>query len=191
MKYCFSSGYFASRTFTEQGFSDAPRSPSSDNTPLDQVLAPNASNNFVKDLNRFWTAAAKLVHKTFTPVQIAEAPHPKCDSASSASEFGYCSDDNTVYYSLPGVEADPDNGNVTLVSNQAADFALGTLFSIGWGMAVRHQLFDRSVTDGAGLLAAACYTGSYAKDINVTQPTHGQLIPLSPSDLDEGTSAML
>lgn len=201
VKYCFSSGYFASRTFTERPFSSQSDYAAGGNTSLDQVLAPSDSNNFVKDLNRFWTSAAKTINKTFQPVKIAEAPHPRCDSASTTSEFGYCSSDNTVYYSadfakrayysLPGVQADQATGDIQLVSNQAADFALGTLFSIGWGMAVRHQLFNRSLTDGAGLLAAACYTGSYAKDINVLNPTRGQLITLSPADLDKGTSAML
>jgi predicted metalloprotease len=115
--------------------------------------------------------------------------------------FGYCPSENTVYFdtsfaqsvynSLPGVQIDDATGNVTLTSNQPADFALGVMFSMGWGMAVRHQLFNRPLSDKAALLAAACYTGSYAKDINVAQPTHGQIIILSPADLDEATSSML
>ena len=46
-------------------------------------------------------------------MQIAQADHPKC-AADSGSEFGYCPNDNTVYfsaafakqayYSLPDVE---------------------------------------------------------------------------------------
>ena len=199
--YCFSKGYFASRSFTERPYTGNPSDyQQGGNEPLATVLAPNASNFFVKDLNRFWTAAAQSIHRTFKPVQIAEAARPKCGSPP-ASEFGYCPDDNTVYYnaafakeayySLPGVVGDDANGDVTLVSNQPADFALGTLFSIGWGMAVRHQLFNRSLTDGSGLLAAACYTGAYAKDINVSSATHGQLITLSPPDLDEATSSMI
>jgi predicted metalloprotease len=199
--YCFSPGYFASRTFTERVFAQQSDYDAGGNEPLDSVLAPSADNTFVQDLNRFWTAAAKSINKTFTPVKIAEADHPKCDSASSASEFGYCSTDNTVYYSaafakaaynsLPAVSGDEATGNITLSDNQPADFALGTLFSIGWGLAVRHQLFGRSMTDKSALIAAVCYTGSYAKDINVATATHGQLITLSPADLDEATSSML
>lgn len=198
--YCYSKDYFSSRTFTERPYSSEDDYSTGGNTPLDEVLAPSADNDFVKDLNRFWTGAAQSISKTFKPVQIAEAAHPKCGSPPT-SEFGYCPDDNTVYYSanfakqayysLPGVEVDRSTGDVQLVNNQAADFALGTLFSIGWGMAVRHQLFKRSLTNGKALLAAACYTGAYAKDINVTTATHGQLITLSPADLDEGTSSML
>jgi predicted metalloprotease len=198
--YCYSPGYFASRTFTERPFTDPADYAAGGNTPLPEVLAPDAQNNFVKDLNRFWTSAAKTVHKTFTPVKIAPADHPACGTSTS-SQFGYCPSDNTVYYntsfardayySLPGVQISKSTGSVTLLSNQPADFTLGVLFSMGWGMAVRHQLFNRPLGDEAALTAAICYSGSYAKDINVVQANNGQLITLSPSDLDEATSAML
>lgn len=78
-----------------------------------------------------------------------------------------------------------------MLNNQPADFALGVLFSIGWDMAVRHQLFHGALADRASLIAAICYTGSYAKDTNVDQATHGQFITLSPADLDKAASAML
>jgi predicted metalloprotease len=65
------------------------------------------------------------------------------------------------------------------------------MFSIGWGMAVRHQLFDRSVTDKQALAAAVCYSGAYAQDINVAPQTAGHPLTLSPGDLDEAVSAML
>jgi predicted metalloprotease len=199
--YCFSDGYFASRTFTERPFRTEAEYQGGDNTPLPQIIDPSANNPFVTDLNRFWTAAAKLIGKTFKPVKIAEATHPKCAPASSPTEFGYCPDDNTVYFnrafaqsaynSLPDVKGDPANGNVTLLNNQPGDFALGVLFSIGWGMAVRHQLFSRSLDDKSALIAAVCYTGSYAKDVNVDPGTPGKDITLSPADLDEATSSML
>jgi predicted metalloprotease len=198
--YCFSDGYFASRTFTERPFATASEFQGGDNTPIGNILDPSAANPFVKDLNRFWEAAAKSIKKTFEPVKITEAEHPKCGS-SATSEFGYCPDDNTVYYntkfaaaaynSLPTVEADPATGNVTLSENQPGDFALGVLFSIGWGMAVRHQLFGRPVDGKDALIAAVCYTGSYAKNVNVDPSTPGRFITLSPADLDEATSSML
>ena len=199
--YCFSDGYFASRTFTERTYSNPDDYAAGGNSPLSNVLADSANNDFVKDLNRFWTAAAKTRGQTFKPVTIAAAAHPKCGAESPSSEFGYCPDDNTVYYdtafarsvynSLPTVDVDPNNGNVTLLDNQPADFALGVLFSIAWGMAVRHQLFNRPTTGKDALVAAVCYTGSYAKDVNVAQPTHGQIIYLSPADLDEAVSSMI
>lgn len=198
--YCFSPGYFASRVFTERPFASQQDYAAGGNTALDQVLKVGTGSFFVADLNRFWTVAAKSIGKTFTPVQIAESPHPTCAS-SSPSEFGYCPKDNTVYYSasfarsvyysLPAVQGDQTTGNITLLNNQPADFALGVLFAIGWGMAVRHQLFNGSLYDRAALIAAVCYTGAYAKDINVETPTHGQLVTLSPADLDKATSAML
>jgi predicted metalloprotease len=197
--YCYSDGYFASRTFTERPFRNEAEYGAGDNTPLRIVLQPGPNNFFVKDLNRFWTAAASDIGKTFTPVKITEATHPPCEPAS---EFGYCPADNTVYYnatfahdayySLPDVAGNPQNGNVTLVSNQPGDFALGVLFAIAWGMAVRHQLFDGSVDDEAALQSAICYTGAYAKDVNVDPATHPDKdITLSPADLDEATSSML
>jgi predicted metalloprotease len=199
--YCYSAGYFASRTFTERAFADQQEGTGGDNSPLADILDTSAKNLFVQDLNRFWTAAAKSINKAFKPVKIAEADHPKCDSASSASEFGYCSADNTVYFSrsfaqsaynsLPAVTGDDATGNITLTDNQPADFALGVLFSIGWGLAVRSQLFDRSMDDKNALISAVCYTGSYAKDVNVPPGTAGKFITLSPADLDEATSSMI
>jgi hypothetical protein len=196
--YCYSDGYFASRTFTERPFTDPADYARGGNTPLADVLAPNKRNYFVKDLNRFWGNAAKTINRTWRPVGIAEAEHPPC---LPAAQFGYCADSNTVYYttsfaheayySLPGVGGDPSTGNVTLASNQPADFALGVLFAIGWGMAVRSQLFSRSTDDHDALVAAICYTGAYAKDINVVAGTTGKDITLSPADLDEATSSML
>jgi predicted metalloprotease len=202
--YCYSDGYFDSREFTERPFSSEADYEAGGNTSIDEVLKPGSDNFFVNDLNRFWTKSAGTIagtiNKTFTPVEIAEADHPPC---ASSAEFGYCPDDNTVYFnrtfaeeaynSLPGVEGDPKTGNITLSTNQPADFALGVLFAIGWGMAVRHQLFDRSLDDRSALLAAICYTGAYAKDINVDPLTTREHkdITLSPADLDEATSSML
>ncbi|MEO9139141.1 MAG: neutral zinc metallopeptidase [Jatrophihabitans sp.] len=200
--YCYSKGYFDSRVFTERPFRDQQEASSGDNTPFEDVIKLGSDNVFVNDLNRFWTTAAKRIGKTFKPVTIAEAAHPKCGGASSVAEFGYCPDDNTVYfsqsfakqsyYSLPDIQVNKTNGDVTLLSNQPADFALGTMFSIAWGYAVRHQFFGRSMDGSAALIAGLCYTGAYAKDINVA-PSQGapQLLLLSPADLDEGVAATL
>jgi predicted metalloprotease len=199
--YCFSDGYFASRTFTERPFATPQEFQQGDNTPIAQILDRSANNPFVKDLNRFWEGKAKSIKKSFNPVKIAEATHPKCGAASPSSQFGYCPDDNTVYFdtkfadvvynSLPTVTFERTTANVTLEQNQPGDFALGVMFSIAWGMAVRHQLFGRALTDKAALLSAVCYTGSYAKDVNVPPGTAGKDITLSPADLDEAVSAML
>jgi predicted metalloprotease len=197
--YCYSDGYFDSRTFTERPFATQADYDAGGNTPIDEVLKPGDDNLFVNDLNRFWTEESSSVSKTFTPVEIAEADHPPC---APDARFGYCPDDNTVYYddsfahdayfSLPDVASAGGNGNVRLVFDQPADFALGVLFAIGWGMAVRHQLFDRSLNDSAALESAICYTGAYAKDINLaSDPTQERFILLSPADLDEATSSML
>ena len=203
--YCFSPSYF-DRKFTERPFVTDQDYLSGGNEPLAQVLDPNDpakdpnAGGLQPNLNQFWTAAAKTVNRTFTPVTIAQAAHPKCGAAPS-SEFGYCPDDNTVYYSssfaakaynsLTDKVIDENNGNVTLRDNQAADFALGTLFAMGWGMAVRHQLFGKTLDTAEALLAAACYVGAYAKDINVEPSSSAPQFVLSPPDLDEATSAMI
>ena len=150
VKYCFSSGYFASRTFTERPYTSQQDYEAGGDAPISDQLDPTSSNYFVKDLNRFWTAAAKSVGKNFNPVKIVQASHPSCDKAAS---FGYCPGDNTVYfdnafakeayYSLPGIRGDKSTGNVEITENQPGDFALGVLFSIGWGMAVHHPLAGR------------------------------------------------
>jgi predicted metalloprotease len=200
--YCYSPDYFQ-RTFTERPFSSQDDYNAGGNTALSEVLKAGPDNIFVKDLNRFWTAAAQSIGKTWKPVSIKEADHPAC-AVSGTSEFDYCPSDNTVYYSqsfaehaynsLPGVQVDNSTGNATLVFNQPADYALGNLFAIGWGLAVRAQFFSGSMDNQAALIAASCYTGAYSKDINLDQKdpaANDKFIVLSPADLDEAVSSML
>jgi predicted metalloprotease len=197
--YCYSDNYFTSRVYTERPFANEADYNAGGNQPIADIVSPESL--LVEDLNRFWTTKAKSIGKTFTPVKIAEARKPPC-ADSSVAKFGYCPDDNTVYYdrsfaesaynSLPDVDGDPSTGNITLLENQPGDFALGVLFSIGWGMAVRHQLFTRALDGKDALISAVCYTGSYAKDVNIADdPTNTRKLILSPSDLDEATSSML
>jgi predicted metalloprotease len=205
--YCYSSSYF-DRKFTERPFVSDTDYQSGGNETMAQVLNPapldpngsGGGGGLQPDLNRFWKIAAKSISKNWQDVKIAEAAHPRC-GASPASEFGYCPDDNTVYYSdaeaaraynsLDDKKLDTTTHNVSLLQNQPADFALGTLFVVGWGMAVRHQLFSRSTDDAPALLAATCYTGAYSKDINLEAGDAGHKFILSPPDMDEATSAML
>jgi predicted metalloprotease len=204
--FCYAKAYF-DRKFTERPFVTDQDYRNGGNESLAQVLDPaptqsdgSGGGGLQPDLNRFWKAAAQTINKDWSDVKIAEAAHPKC-GASASSEFGYCPDDNTVYYSsavaeqaynsLTSKRSDPVTHDVTLPSNQPADFSLGTLFAVGWGMAVRHQLFSRSTDDKAALLAASCYTGAYAKDINLENGDTSHPFILSPPDLDESTSALL
>jgi predicted metalloprotease len=198
--YCYSKNYF-DRTFTERPFTDQKDYDAGGNEPLGTVIDTSADNPLVVDLNRFWTAQAKTINKTFTPVKIAEAAHPKCGASTPASQFGYCPDDNTVYfsaafarqayYSLPDTDVSSGTANVRLVFHQPADFALGELFSVAWGLAVRHQLFSGAMGGQDALLASVCYSGAYAKNINVVTPPSGGDFTLSPSDLDEAVSSLL
>lgn len=200
------------RTFTERPFQPGSQDEQQQgNEPFNQVINPGppdpndptkGGGGLQPDLNAFWKSEAKSIGKSWTDVKIAQATHPKCGDTSSS--FGYCPDDNTVYFdvnyahqaydSMPVLNIDQQTADVSVVQNQPGDFALGTLFSIGWGLAVRHQLFNRSLDDAAALLAASCYAGAYAKDINVPattkRPSNRQFI-LSPPDMDEATSAFL
>jgi predicted metalloprotease len=204
--FCYAKAYF-NRQFTERPFVSDSDYQSGGNETMAQVLDPrptqqdgSGGGGLQPDLNRFWKAAAQSIGKSWQDVKIAEAAHPKCGSNAS-SEFGYCPDDNTVYYSnamaakayhsLADKTIDPRTSEVSLLENQPADFALGTLFAVGWGMAVRHQVFNRSTDDQAAVLAATCYTGAYAKDINLEQGDATHPFILSPPDMDEATSAML
>lgn len=205
--FCYSSTYFDNLKFTERPFTTRSDYANGGDETLAQVLNANdpikdaTAGGLQPDLNRFWTAAAKSISKTWQDVKIAQADHPKC-GASASSEFGYCPDDNTVYYSqafatraynsLTKLAVNSRTAAVTLKDDQPADFALGTLFAMGWGMAVRHQLFNRATDGTDALLAAVCYVGAYAKDINLDATAGGpQQFLLSPPDMDEATSSML
>jgi predicted metalloprotease len=198
---------WADRKFTERPFVPGSQDEQQQgNEPFEQVINPGPANQggggLQPDLNLFWKTAATSINKTWHDVKIAQATHPACGDTTSS--FGYCPDDNTVYFdqnfarqaydSMSVLSVDNQTGNVSVIENQPGDFALGTLFAYGWGLAVRHQLFNRSLDDGAALLAAGCYTGAYAKDINVpsdtSRPDARQFI-LSPPDMDEATSAVL
>jgi predicted metalloprotease len=205
---CYKSDW-ANREFTERPYAPGEElrtdSPAG-NEPFDDVIdatpptsTGSGGGGLQPDLNKFWKRAAGSIHKQWVDVKIAEAAHPKCGDTSS--EFGYCPDDNTVYFnrsyaeqaynSLSVLNIDRVLGNVSVVENQPADFSLGTMFVFGWGLAVRHQLFGRSLDDGPALLAASCYAGAYAKSTNVPPTTTGHEFFLSPPDMDEATSAVL
>jgi len=200
---CYKSNW-SDRKFTERPYGPNEDPSQGGNEPFEQVIDASppkqggGGGGLQPDLNRFWKAAAGSINKGWTDVKIAQADHPKCGDTSAS--FGYCPDDNTVYfsldyakqayYSMAVLNVDRQTANVTVTENQPGDYALGELFSYAWGLAVRHQLFNRSLDDGAALLAAGCYTGAYAKDINVEQG-QGRAFTLSPPDLDEATSAVL
>lgn len=202
--FCYSDSYF-DRQFTERPYTNDTDYIAGGNECFEQVINAGPPANTTEcsgggglqpSLNAFWAKAAASINKKWSNVQIAQADHPRC-AADSGSEFGYCTTDNTVYfsptfakqayYSLQTLSVSRSTGEVKVLDNQPADFALGTLFAMAWGFAVRHQLFNQPIDDGAALLAAACYVGAYSKSVN----TGTQGFQLSPPDLDEATSAMM
>ena len=202
---CFSASWFH-RTFTERPFVTIADYQSGGNETLAQVLDPNNpktdqnAGGLQPDLNRFWAKQAQAKGKTWTPVKTAESTDPPC-AGSSGTKFTYCPADNTTYYdkafasrayySIPDKKVDQESADVQLIAGQPGDFALGTLFVVAWGMAVRHQIFGEDITSKAALLGATCYAGAYAKDINVPQGSGDSTFVLSPPDMDEATFAML
>ena len=199
VQYCYGSTFFKDRSFTERGYAyDNADYQQNGNEPLDQLLG---NEGIATDLNRFWKSAGTLVKKTLQPVKLSLADRPACGASSPTSEFGYCPSDNTVYLSssfatqaynsLTTLEIDKTTADVTIAKNQPADYALGQLISIAWGMAARHQFFNGSTDDQAGLLAAICYSGAYAEDINRENGDATHKYILSPPDMDEATSATL
>ncbi len=179
--YCYSKDW-PNRSFTERPFTSDADYQSGGNETLAQVLDatdPSPKGGGLQpDLNAFWKAGAQSIGKTWQPVKIAEAAHPPC-AGETGSEFAYCPDDNTVYYS-------------TAVATKAyafGDYALGSLFVFGWGLAAEHQLFGRSLDTADALLSASCLAGAYSKDINLEQAPRD--FSLSPPDMDEATVAVL
>lgn len=196
--YCFSPSYLRNRTYTERGYVSEQDLSNNGNQPLDQVLG---AKGITPDLNRFWHTAAANSGRSFRSVSLAQADHPACGSADPASEFGYCPDDNTVYYSpsfarrayysITAVVVDKRTAAVRLVPGQAGDYALGFLLAVAWGMAGRVQFLHGSTTDRSALEMAICFAGAYSEDINreFGDQTHKYI--LSPPDMDEATSAAL
>jgi predicted metalloprotease len=175
--YCYAKDW-DNRTFTERPFTTDADYKSGGNEPEAEVLnASPTGGGLQPSLNSFWAAAAKAAGKSWKNVSIAEAAHPPC-LAATTSQFNYCPDTNTVYYSQ----------SIADKSYMYGDYALGTLFAYGWGLAVRHQLFALPMTGNAALLAAGCYAGAYSKSVNVTTTTGFEL---SPPDMDEATVAVL
>lgn len=175
-----------SRQFTERPYTSETDYANNGNQPIGQVLDPSppksdgtGGGGLQPDLNAYWAAAAKTIGKSFTDVGFKVVDTVPCGKSDDQSEFGYCPNDNTVYVTHDVAEK----------AYGAGDFALGALIAYGWGMAVRHQLFGRELDSPAALLAAACYTGAYAKDVNVESSPRG--FTLSPPDMDEATVATL
>jgi predicted metalloprotease len=132
------------------------------------------------DLESFWKDAFAGSNRTWKPVTAQQTSKPSC-STEKIKDIGYCSATNTVQYKDDELRGAHGYG----------DFAAMTMLGIGWGLSVRHQL-GQETSDGAALLAAACYQGAYAATRNVAvAPVGGTGLTLSPSDMDEGTIALL
>lgn len=197
-QFCYSPSYF-DRRYTERPYTSDTDYLRGGNEPLQLVLDAGAKGGGLQpSLNAYWRTKATSIGKTWRDVKIAPADHPKCGASSATSQFAYCPDDNTVYYSRQAAEAaynsvaalqvDRSTGAVQINAHQPGDYALGTLFVYGWGLAVRHQLFNRSLGDQSALVAATCYAGAYSASINVGNVTG---FALSPADMDEATSTVL
>lgn len=196
--YCFGSSFFRDRSYTERGYVSDRDYLDNGNQPLGEVLNPKG---LVSDLNRFWTSAAQDDGKRFANVRIERASRLPCTTTEGNSEFGYCPDDNTVYYnasfahrayySITAPVVNPQNGDITLAHHEPGDFALGMLFATAWSFAALHQLDDRALDSADALTSAICAAGAYAENINRADVSAAHPYVLSPPDMDEATSAVL
>lgn len=194
-RYCYNKNYYKNLTYTERGYVSDQDYKQGGNLPLATIVKQNV---LPQDLNRFWTAAGKSINKKFQPVQLKRAAGPMC---GSSYDLSYCAQNNTVYYteqfaksaydSITDVDINKKTAAARLVRDQPGDFAIGQLISMEWGMAARHQFFGLATDDEAGLLAATCYSGAYAEDINRATGDAQHKYILSPPDMDEATSAVL
>lgn len=196
--YCYADAW-KNRKFTERGYvSGTTDEQNQGNEPLSQVLNAGTSasggGGLQPELNKYWTTAFASIKKTFKPVSFKQATSPPCGSGSV--RLGYCPNDNTLYYnqataaqiynSMPAITKSPTTGQVTVSQSAPADYLLGGLFSMGWGMAVRSQL-GLSISGDTALLGASCYAGAFAQSVNSTATGFS----LSPQDMDEASVAVM
>ncbi len=193
-KFCYSDDW-ANRPFTERPYTTDADYAAGGNLPEAQIVTP--TGGLIGDLNAFWATAFSKVGggKKWQQVQVKKADHPAC--SDSSVEFGYCPNDNTIYYSddiaqqaynsVPDIRIGAD-GKAVYNDTGSGDYALGTLFAVGFGLAVLHQS-GKGIDDGPALMTAVCYAGAYSKDINVAKGARG--FTLSPPDMDEATYAVL
>jgi predicted metalloprotease len=197
-KFCYSDDW-ANRQFTERPYTRDTDYAAGGNETLARLLS-NAGGLF-PDLNAYWAATFPKISggKAWQQVQIKQADHPPC--ADSSVQFGYCPNDNTVYYSQSIAEqvynSVPDvhisaNGQLQFDENGPGDYALGTLFTVAFGMAALHQS-GKAIDSSTALKTAVCYAGAYSENINVdaSQAPRSAGFVLSPQDMDEATYAML
>ena len=151
------------------------------NEPFAEVIDPGPTatggGGLQPDLNRFWKAAAQVgqqvVHQT------SRSPRPPtrraATPAASSATARTTTPSTTARRSrsrpttaCPALNIDRRTGNVSVVENQPGDFALGTLFVVRLGPSP----FATSCSTGRSTTRprcsrASCYTGAYAKNINV------------------------
>jgi predicted metalloprotease len=200
VEYCFGRE-FQQREFTERPFTSDADYQQRGNLPYEQVIDPTPDSpdqsTLQNELNSFWSKAAESVDKSWKDVELRETGSPDCPDVQEASEFDYCPAGDYVYFtdefarqaynSLPDKRVDRSTGELTLIDDAPADYALGMLFVYGWSMGVRDQLFARPIDDRDAMLDASCYSGAFTASINDGE----QGFQLSPPDMDEATSAVI
>lgn len=171
---------WADRGITERPYTSQADYDAGGDLPYDGHDGSDTVSLGPQDLESFWVDAFSRTQYHWAPVTAKDTSKPSCKS-EKIKGIGYCSADNTVQYTDDELRGAYEHG----------DFAAMTLLGIGWGLSVRKQ-FGRETDDGEALLAASCYQGAYAATRNVeVAPDSGAGLTLSPSDMDEGTIALL
>ena len=147
---CYASSW-ANRSFTERPFVNAQDYTSNGNEPEAEVLnggtQAQGGGGLQPSLNTFWKEEAATIGKGFVDRREDRSGRAPALRAGTIQR--------------PAVRLLPERQHDLLQPRSIADkayaygdYALGTMFVYGWGLAVRHQLFDGAIDTSRALLAA-------------------------------------
>jgi predicted metalloprotease len=172
------------RVYTEAEF-DAGDEDTMGDLPYDESVG------FVDDtLAAFWEQAFSAGYQdtpalggSFSPpaVQAADGQGMVCSGEGEELDLEYCAEDGSVRYD-PADLLEPAYDDV-------GDFAVDTLLSLPYGLAVRQQL-GLSTDDAAAVTSVVCSAGWYARELYAGAVTASP-IEISPGDVDEAAVVLL
>ncbi len=174
------------RLYTEEEFSPEEED-NQGNLPYDESL------DFTDDtLAAFWEQAfgsgydevAALDGEFVAPeLEAIEGDQPPCDGATANAplDLGYCLADHTVRY---------DEGELLQEAHEeVGDFAIDTLLSIPYALAVREQM-GLPTDDVDAINSAICLTGWYTRELYNGAVVESP-IQVSPGDVDEAAIVLM
>jgi predicted metalloprotease len=134
-------------------------------------------------LDAFWEQALTGGARPFHPpeVRAADGPGPVCGGAGDDRDLQFCPADGSVRY---------DGGDLLRPAYaDVGDFAVETLLSLPYGMAVRHQL-GLPTDDREAVTSVVCASGWYTRQL-YDGAVSGGTVEFSSGDVDEAAVALL